>query len=647
MSENKVVEMTPEQIEIYNRMLAEQNEKKEETEKQNETLSSGREVFTETVVVKEELVFEDNNQPESINGHPVSENKEDLVDNKHLMNTETLHEVKDFTEEVVEDAKVKEILKEAIKETVPQEEEESTLEDGIEDLDVSNFIQQRKDEKPEGCVKPEELKESVEETVETTKEESSETEKKKSESSESKDAFSEISDVIVEEIPSPIEKDYNDIILNLTDLTGYDQDKFDFGIFAGKSKYQFKSNSKNDLNMSSVMKFMANVKSRSHESAVKRGMFIDYYIPMSNLTFRTYEMSNDIVLSQLQTLLGPDLQNHKDEGDNVTNEEFLDIVLKHSDVLCADSEILTDFSIKNKISNSDVEVMKLAVGVMMYIIKNDTKDERKGVYIDPEVKFDSLSCEKCQHVDGYKVNMRDALKSIYTPEVIEHAMKNFSFEKSFDELISSSLRARGKGANYLDQDTNTLFRATVADPSYDDMKSDYNKMYDYIINKYESYVPEDRRSEFYERNTLRDKYMEMVMYIGSINGDLAQDIERDFQGLVIYSYVREIFMYEVPDEMVGRKITKDDLVILQKKHLIEPSYSSFDSTVEDFLNILSILPKKFIENIGKSIRDCQKNQKSNFEIKYKCTKCGHENKGFLDGTTLVGFRTTQQLGNLG
>ena len=643
MSENKVVEMTPEQIEIYNRMLAEQEGKKEETEKQNETLSSGREVFSETVVVKEELIFEDNKQPESINGKNVTEETKE------------------------EDDKVNAILKEAIKETIPEEivkakdetpviseeavipkeetneESESVLEDGIEDLDVSNFIQQRKDEKPEGYVKPEELVESVEETKAEPEKEPIELEKK---DAEPKDAFSEISDVIVEEIPSPIEKDYNDIILNLTDLGGYDQDKFDFGIFAGKSKYEFKSNSKNDLNMSSVMKFMANVKSRSHESAVKRGMFIDYYLPMSNLAFRTYEMSNDIVLSQLQTLLGPDLQNHKDEGDNVTNEEFLDIVLKHSDVLCADSETLTDFSIKNKISNSDVEVMKLAVGVMMYIIKNDTKDERKGVYIDPEVKFDSLPCEKCQHVDGYKVNMRDALKSIYTPEVIEHAMKNFSFEKSFDELISSSLRARGKGANYLDQDTNTLFRATVADPSYDDMKSDYNKMYDYIINKYESYVPEDRRSEFYERNTLRDKYMEMVMYIGSINGDLAQDIERDFQGLVIYSYVREIFMYEVPDEMVGRKITKDDLVILQKKHLIEPRYSSFDSTVEDFLNILSILPKKFIENIGKSIRDCQKNQKSNFEIKYKCTKCGHENKGFLDGTTLVGFRTTQQLGNL-
>lgn len=605
MSDNNVTGLTDEQLAIAKAMFDKEAKDKKEKEEQNNSLSNGVKITqSEIITVKEEIKFEEDS-PETEAGNKINEGI---------------------------------VFKKPIEES--PESDNTSYNDSVEDdseIDMTDRIMGKQETKKE---------ESVEETdkkEETKAETNVEKNEDKAKDTGNPNDFSDISDVIVEESPSILDRNYDDVIYNIVDLSKYKDDNFDFGIFGNKSKFETKkADVKNDNNMNTISKFMTNIKNRTHKGAIKRGSFIDYYLPMSNLVFRSYELSNEIVIAQLQTLLLPDLNSHKDEGDNISNEEFVNLVLKHTDVLCADGDTLTDYTIKNKISNADIEVMKLAIGVLMFIIRRDSEEERKGIYIDPVVKFDLLPCDKCSHKDSYQVDMRKSLISMYTENIIEHALKNFSFDKTFDELIASSIRAKGKGANYLDVETQTLYRATIADPSYDDMKSDYNKMYDYIINKYESYVSPDKRSEFYERNTLRDKYDELLSIIGSINNDLAESIEMDFNGLITYSYVKEIIIYDVPDEMMNGKITKEDLKILTEKHIIEPSYNSFDSTVEDFLSILALLPKKFSENIERAIVDCQKNQKISFNIKYKCTKCGHENTGLLDGTTLLGFRISNQ-----
>ena len=625
MSDN-VTPLTDEQLEIARMMLAKQDEEKENMNKANDTLSNGEIEYSETITVVDELVFEEPNNSQNIevsnipNEETTTPEKIDAEEEKHTI---------DISKEIRED--IPKSPSNVLGKYKPKEEETHNSSQEIEedDPDVTNFIMGNHEKVKE--------KEPI---AEENKEEP--TENEGSVKNENPNDFSDISDVVVEEVPSIVDREYHDVYYDVVNMDKYKGSDFDFGIFGSKSKYESKKKDVKNPELRTVSQFLVNVKNRTHKGAIKRGMFIDYYMPTSNLVFRTYELSNDIILAQLQTLLMPDMATHKDEGDNLSNEEFVDLVLKHTDVLCSDGDTLTNYSIKNKISNADIETMKLAVGVLMFIIKNDSEEERKGVYTDPEVKFDSLQCEKCNHTDSYKINMRESLKSIYTEEIIDHALKNFSFDKTFDELIASSIRSKGKGANYLDKETQILYRATIADPSYDDMKSDYNKMYDYIINKYDSYVADDKKSEFYERNTLRDKYYEMVSIIGSISNELAENIEQDFNGLIIYSYVKEMFLYDVPDEMVDRKITKEDLKTLQEKHVIEPSYNSFDSTIDDFLSILQVLPTKFTENINLAIVNCQKNQKINFTVTYKCTKCEHENKGTLDGTSLLGFRITNQ-----
>lgn len=443
----------------------------------------------------------------------------------------------------------------------------------------------------------------------------------------------DIEDVDVAEIEGNVlEKDFVDVEFKDRDFKALMSGDFkDKSIFGGQSEYNFVKNKQIDEEEDNI-KILKSLRDIKKKDSVLTKRFIDVYLPMTNIVLRVFEFYNSVIQTSIRELLGPDLVSHNINLDNSTNDEFLNKILVNSEVRCVDGYKISTQVLKEKISNSDIEVLKFAVGILM----QDEDDKRI-------LTFDDVTCEKCYRKTSYKFDMNKALTSVYTDENINHATMFYSYEKTFDELLKSSLSYKGKAVTHIFKSVNAYIRITLTDPNYDRAKRAFNNIYGYLVPKYSKYLSDmDKGSDFYKL-TMKERFNHLNDYLPELR---LNEMTIDLIKLSIMSYIRSFKVYNnVPDELLEKNLFDPENNRELEKYLdTEHDFINGDpSLLEDALESLD---DEIHEKMRKAMEAIRKNHSKMATVKFVCAddSCKHENELPLDGTSLMGFLIMRDFG---
>lgn len=388
----------------------------------------------------------------------------------------------------------------------------------------------------------------------------------------------------------------------------------------------------------------------------KESLYVDVYLPMTNVAVRIYEFNNlNILINKFTQLSEKDFQ-YKSSINVVGTQtkEFVEQIFDNADFLVSNRKNLTKAHFE-LISQLDVPFLVLAATKLLQEIYYQT-DGRAGQKAQKDVHEDSRekwtdTCPNCGTEQWLNKDITEILQAQYTPEMIKYANENYDPNDTLENNVGRSLKVRAKGVRYTKGNSGKDTIILLADPDWS-RGYDYDRLFDnYIVDKYSNHKlligVKKKRNDW---NVLAPREKSTILYnetnrlvevirrrdaldqeeLDSLEGseaeiwDLSGNFNLDIQNFTLIKYIHSIKVVDTKilnENGKPKEIKTEDMSgysLAAKMQLLE-KYLDTDTTNRLFQRL------EEIRNQGRTT----------IEYTYKCVKCGEETKTYLDPAMFV------------